>query len=206
MTTDDTHRTEWSLRSGTICPKTPSRCSWKFTTRPCCCGASRATAPWSGPFGGRDRQRVHPAPGLRLRALARKRPLVEPGGDRADGCPVAAAPGLGGGAATGGFPASRPAPAAHAGAGLRLLAGTGSLGVCRAGTAHGLRAAALPRPGLQRLPRRQDLPRQPPLPRGSGTDTESFFSPSSPYRGYEGTVEETPRQPASLMGGTRWTG
>ena len=41
-----------------------------------------------------------------------------------------------------------------AGAGLRLLAGTGALGLRRPGTAHRPRAAALPGPGLQRLPGR----------------------------------------------------
>ena len=74
------------------------------------------------------------------------------GRDRADGGPVAPPTGLAGGPATGGVPASRPAPAAHAGAGLHLLPGTGALGLCRPGTAHRPGPAALPRPGLQRLP------------------------------------------------------
>ena len=110
------------------------------------------------------------------------------------------------GPATGGLPAARPPPAAHARAGLRLLARPRALGLRRPGTAHRLRAAALPRPMFQRLPRRADLSRQPPLPRGGGTDTRIFLPVLLlPYRRYQGPVEETSRQPASIMGGIGWT-
>ena len=78
------------------------------------------------------------------------------------------APGLVGGPATGGVQASRPAPAPHAGAGLRLLAGPCALGLRRAGPSHGPRAASLPGPGLQCLQRRTGLSRKPQVPRGGG--------------------------------------
>ena len=45
-------------------------------------------------LGGRDRQRVHPAPGVLLGAPAGGNPLVEPGRDRTGGGPLAAAAGL----------------------------------------------------------------------------------------------------------------
>ena len=61
----------------------------------------------------------------------------------------------------GGVQASRPAQAAHARAGLRLLAGPGALGLCGLGPANRPRAAALPGPGLQRLRRRAGLSRKP---------------------------------------------
>ena len=61
-------------------------------------------------------------------------------------------------------------------------------------------------PCLQRLPGRADLPRQPPLPRGGRENTRILLPVLLlPYRRYQGPVEEAPRQPASLMGGTRWT-
>ena len=71
--------------------------------------------------------------------LAPGRPLVEPGRDRPDGGPLAAAAGLAGGPATGGVQAPRTAPASHAGAGLRLLAGTGALGLRGPGAPDGPR-------------------------------------------------------------------
>ena len=77
---------------------------------------------------------------------------------------VVAAAGLVGGPATGGVQAPRPAPAAHAGAGLRLLAGPPALGLRRNEPADRPRAASLPGPGLQRLQRRAGLPRKPAVP------------------------------------------
>ena len=72
-------------------------------------------------------------------------------------------------------------------------------------TDHG--AAALPRPGLQRLPGRASLPRQPPLLRGGGTDTRILLPVLLlPYRRQPGPVEAAPRQPASPVGGDRWKG
>ena len=116
--------------------------------------------------------------------------------------PVAPAPGVGGGPATGGLSASRPAPAAHAGAGLRLLAGTGALGLRRAGTAHPPRAAALPHPRLQRLRRRAGLSRKPQVPRAGGADTRVLLPVLLlAYRRHPQPLEEAPRQPARPLGG-----
>ena len=129
-------------------------------------------------------------------------PLVEPGRDRAGGGPVAAAAGLVGGPATGGVQASRPAPASHAGAGLRLLAGPCALGLCRNEPANRPRAAPLPGPGLQRLQGRAGLPRKPPVPRGGGADTGVLLPVLLlAYRRFTGPLEEARRQPASAMGG-----
>ena len=113
--------------------------------------------------------------GFLLGAAAAGRPLVEPGRDRPSGGPVAAAAGLAGGPATGGVQAPRPAPASHAGAGLRLLAGPGALGLCRPGPAHRTGAAALPHPRLQRLRRREGLPGSHRFPEEVGLIPESFF-------------------------------
>ena len=157
-------------------------------------------------LGGRNRQRVHPAPGVLLGAAAPGGPLVEPGRDRTGGGPLEAAAGLVGGPATGGVQASRPAPAPHAGAGLRLLAGPRALGLRRAEPANRPRAAPLPGPGLQRLQRREGLPRKPPVPRGGGTDTRVLLPVLLlAYRRFKGPVEEASRQPASALGGDRWT-
>ena len=191
--------------SKTTCPGTPSRRNWKCTARPSCCGASRPTATGSGP----SRRTISPTcssgtwgsrPGFC--------PTTPSGGTRerpARWWPCAAPAGVAGGVATGGVPAARPAPAAHAGAGLRLLAGPGALGLRRPGTAHGCRTTALPHPLFQRLPGRAGLPRQPPLSRGGGTDTRILLPVLLlPYRRYQGPVEAAPRQPASAMGGIGW--
>ena len=104
------------------------------------------------------------------------------------------------------FKPPRPAPASHAGAGLRLLAGAPALGLRRNGPADGSRAASLPGPGLQRLQRREGLPRKPPVPRGGGADTGVLLPVLLlAYRRFTGPLEEAPRQPASAMGGDRWT-
>ena len=72
--------------------------------------------------------------------------------------------------------------------------------------AHRPRAASLPGPGLQRLQRREGLPRKPPVPRGGGTDTGVLLPVLLlAYRRFPGPLEEAPRQPASAMGGDRWT-
>ena len=149
---NDVDRTEWSLPvQGRSAPGTPSGATGGCTARPSCSGASRLTAPGSGPSRRRDRQRVHPAPGLLLGPAARKRPLVEPGRNRPGGGAVAPAPGVAGGIATGGVPASPR---------LRLPM-PGLVFVCSPGRApwvyaalerpSNTGAAALPRPGLQRL-------------------------------------------------------
>ena len=157
-------------------------------------------------LGGRHRQRVHPAPGVLLGAAAPGCPLVEPGRDGTGGGPLAAAAGLVRGPATGGVQAPRPAPASHAGVGLRLLAGPPALGLRRNGAALRPRAASLPGPGLQRLQRREGLPRKPPVPRGGGTDSGVLLPVLLlAYRRHPGPLEEAPRQPASAMGGDRWT-
>ena len=123
-------------------------------------------------LGGRDRQRVHPAPGVLLGAAAPGGPLVEPGRDRAGSGPVATAAGLAGGPATGGLQASRPAPASHAGAGLRLLAGPGALGLRRTEPTNRPRCSiSSGHSRLQRLQGREGLPRKPPVPRRGRTDT-----------------------------------
>ena len=123
-------------RAMTMCPGTSFKCNWRSTTRPSCCGASRATRNWVRTVSADEIANVFTRHlGFASGTAAGKRPLVEPGGDRPDGGPVAPAPGLAGSVATGGFPASRKAPAAHAGAGLRLLASAGALGLRRPGTA-----------------------------------------------------------------------
>ena len=61
-------------------------------------------------------------------------------------------------------------------------------------------------PAFNVFQRRADLPRQPPLPRRGRKHTRVLLPVLLlPYRRHEGPVEEAPRQPASLMGGTRWT-
>ena len=192
-------------RDPRTCQGTSSRYSWRSTRRPSCCGASRGLHLGADRLGGRDRQRVHPAPGVLLGAPAPGGPLVEPGRDRAGGGPLAAAAGLVGGPATGGVQAPRPAPATDAGAGLRLLAGPRALGLRRAEPADRPRAASLPGPGLQRLQRRAGLSRKPPVPRGGGTDTGVLLPVLLlAYRRLTGPLEEARRQPASAMGGDRW--
>ena len=133
--------------------------------------------------------------------LAPGRPLVEPGRDRPGGCPLEAAAGLVRGPATGGVQAPRTAPASHAGAGLRLLAGARPLGLRRNEPSGRSRAAPLPGAGLQRLQRREGLPRKPQVPRGGGTDTGRLLPVLLlPYRRHPGSLEEAPRQPALRYG------
>ena len=103
------------------------------------------------------------------------------------------------------FKPPRPAPAAHAGAGLRLFAGPPALGLRRPGPADRPRAASLPGPRLQRLQRRAGLSRKSQVPRGGGTDTGVLLPVLLlAYRRHPGPFEEAPRQPASAMGGDRW--
>ena len=204
MTTNDTHRTEWSLPVQDDLPRDTLQAQLEVYGETVLLRGFEGDRNWVRTVSADEIANVFTRHlGFSSGLLARQRPLVEPGGDRAGGGPVAAAPGVAGGVATGGLPASRPAPAAHAGAGLRLLAGPGALGLRRPGTAHRLRAAALPRPGLQRLPGRKGLPGQPPLPRRGGTDTRILLPVLLlPYRRQPGPVEAAPRQPASVMGGT----
>ena len=91
------------------------------------------------------------------------------------------------------FKPPRTAPASHAGAGLRLLAGPRPLGLRRNTAAHRRRAAPLPGPRLQRLQRRAGLPRKPPVPGGGGTDTGRLLPVLLlPYRRHPGPLEESP--------------
>ena len=103
------------------------------------------------------------------------------------------------------FKPPRPAPAAHAGAGLRLLAGPFALGLRRNEPANRPRAASLPGPRLQRLRRRAGLPRKPPVPRGGGADTRVLLPVLLlAHRRFPQPLDETPRQPTGAMGGARW--
>ena len=108
--------------------------------------------------------------------------------------------------ATGGVQATRPAPAPHAGTGLRLLAGPGPLGLRRNWTGPPtVSSSSSGCPRVQRLQRRAGLSRKPPVPRGGGTDTGRLLPVLLlPYRRHPGPVEEAPRQPGRAMGGVRW--
>ena len=155
-----------------------------------------------------DRQRVHPAPGLLLGAAAPGCALVEPGRDRALGGPMEAAAGRVGGPATGGVQAPRTAPASHAGAGLRLLAGPRALGSMRPGAGPQTPSSSSsgpppstssltggPAPGSHRFP--EDVRQIP----------ESFFQSFFLSNGRQPEpLQEAPRQPARAMGGIGWKG
>ena len=88
-------RPEWSLPGGTDLPMDESEGA---------AGGLQRDHPPAGlrernnlgqdRLGGRDRQRVHPAPGVRLGAAATRCPLVEPGRDRTGGRPLEAPAGL----------------------------------------------------------------------------------------------------------------
>ena len=155
-------------------------------------------------FGGRNRQRVHPAPGLLLGTAARQTPSGGTREKRAKWWPCGDRPRCGRWPCNGRrsrLPPGSGCPCRGWSSSARRAERPGSMPPWN-GPAH-LRAAALPRPGLQRLPRRAGLPRQPPLPRGRGADTRILLPVLLlPYRRYQGTVEATPRQPASVMGGT----
>ena len=97
--------------------------------------------------------------GLSTGILPKETAVVEPVRDRTGSGPLAAAEGVAGGPATGGFQAARTVASSHARPGLRLLAGPGALGLRRQEPAHRSRAAALPGSGLQRLRRRAGLSR-----------------------------------------------
>ena len=131
---DDTDTTQWSLPGPPDMPRDELQMQLEVYKETILLRGFDGDSAWVRTVGGRDRQRVHPAPWLLLRAAAPGDRLVEPGGDRAGGGPLAAAAGLVRGPATGGVQAPRPAPASHAGAGLRLLAGSRPLGLRRART------------------------------------------------------------------------
>ena len=152
----------------------------RCTGRPSCCGASRATRPGSGPSRRTRSPTCSPSTWASPRGCCHTMPS---GGTRAR--PGRWSP-SGGRRRSGPWPCNGrrsgppPAPASHAGAGLRLLAGPCALGLRRNGAADRPRAASLPGPGLQRLQRRAGLSRKPPVPRGGGPDTGGpSSSPSS---------------------------
>ena len=204
MTTNDTHRTEWSLPVQDDLPRDTLQAQLEVYGETVLLRGFEADRNWVRTVSADEIANVF------IRHLGFSSGLLpdnalwwNQGETGTGGGPVASAPGLAGGPATGGVPTSRPAPAAHARAGLRLLAGAGALGLCRPGTPHRFRAAALPRSRLQRLPGRKGLPRQPPLPRGGWADTRILLPVLLlPYRRQPGPVEKAPRQPASVMGGT----
>ena len=188
------------------CPGTRSSCSWRSMARPSSCGASRTTPPGCRTVSADAIANVFTQHLGSSSGLLPEETLWWNQGETGQVVgPLAAAAGLARGPATGGVQASRPAPAPHAGAGLRLLAGPRALGLRRAEPAHRPRAAPLPGPGLQRLRRREGLSRKPPVPRGGRADTGVLLPVLLlAYRRFTGPLEEARRQPASAMGGDRW--
>ena len=154
-------------------------------------------------LGGRDRQRVHPAPGLLLGAPAGGNPLVEPGRDRTGGGPLAAASSSGPWPCNGrrsspppgsGFPCrgwSSSAPRAGRPGSTPPWAGppTPSSSSSRAPAFNVFRDGRVC-PGSHRFPEEVGL-----IPEGF---FQSFFSLTGDH---PRSLEEAPRQPDCAMGG-----
>ena len=159
-------------------------------------------------LGGRDRQRVHPSPGLRLGPAARKRPLVEPGGDRAGWWPCGARSRSGRWPCNG-RPSSLPpgsgCPCRGWSSSARRAGRPGSMPPwngppTRASSSTALRPSTSSGTG-------GPAPAATASPKRSETDTRILLPVLLlPYRRHQGPVEAAPGQPASPMGGTRWTG
>ena len=203
---EDTDTTQWSLPGGTDLPRDELKLQLEVYNETILLRGFENDSAWVRTVSADEIANVFTQHlGFSLGAAAGGNPLVEPGRDRAGGGPVAAAAGLAGGPATGGVQASRPAPASHAGAGLRLLAGPCALGLRSVGASGRRRAASLPGPGLQRLRRRAGLPRKPQVPRGGWADTGVLLPVLLlAHRRHPQPLEEAPREPDRAMGGDRW--
>ena len=146
-TTNDVDRTEWSLPVQGDVPRDTLQTQLEVYGETILLRGFEADRTWVRTVSADEIANVFTRHlGFSSGLLPEERPLVEPGRNRPGGGAVAPAPGVAGGIATGGVPASRPAAAAHAGVGIRLLAGPGALGLRRPGTARQPRAAALPAP------------------------------------------------------------
>ena len=202
----------WPVPSGpcramTMCPGTPSRPNWRSTRRPSCCGASRATAPGSGPSRRTRSPTCSPGTWASPRGSCPKTPSGGARGRPARWWPCGARP------RSGRWPCN----------GRRSSLPPGSGCPCR-----GWSSSALPRgrpgsmPPWNGPPTRSSgstaprpstssrtggpAPAATASPRRSETDTRILLPVLLlPYRRHQGPVEEAPRQPASPMGGTRWT-
>ena len=129
---DDTDTTQWSLPGGTDLPRDELRVQLEVYGETILLRGFENDSVWVRTVSADGIANVFTQHlGFSLGAAAPGGPLVGPGRDRTGGGPVAAAAGLVRGPATGGVQASRPAPASHAGVGLRLLAGPGALGLRR---------------------------------------------------------------------------
>ena len=130
MTTNDVDRTEWSLPVQADLPRDTLQAQLEVYGETVLLRGFEADRTWVRTVSADEIANVFTRHlGFSSGLLPENTLWWKPGGDRTGGGPVAPAPGVAGGPATGGVPASRPAPAAHAGVGIRLLAGPGALGV-----------------------------------------------------------------------------
>ena len=157
---DDTDTTQWSLPGGTDLPRDDLKMQMEVYNETILLRGFDGDATWVRTVSADEIANVFTQHlGFSSGLLPPGRHLVEPGRDRPGGGALEAAAGVVRGPATGGVQASRPAPASHAGPGLRLLTGPRPLGLRRSEPSDRHRAAAIPGPGLQRLQRREGLSR-----------------------------------------------
>ena len=165
-----------------MCPGTPSRPNWRSTTRPSCCGASRADRTWVRTVSADEIANVFTRHLGFASGLLPENALWWSQGETGQVVALWRPPQV--------WPVALQREAFQPPARLRLPM-PGLVFLCSPARAPWVyaalerptdpAAAALPRPRLQRLPGRADLPRQPPLPRGGGAGypnpSSSPFSP-----------------------------
>ena len=203
MSNDDTDTTQWSLPGPADAPRDDLKLQLEVYGETILMRGFEGGSAWlQDRLGGRDRQRVHPAPGLLLGAAC---PRMPSGGTRAR-------PGRwwpsGGRRRSGPSPCNgrRSSPPHGSGFPCRGWSSSARRGARPGSTPQAerpdrRRAAALPGPRLQRLQRRAGLPRKPPVPRGGGPDTGRLLPVLLlPYRRHPQPLEEAPRKPARRYG------
>ena len=191
-----------------MCPGTPSRPNWRSTRRPYCCGAFEGERTWVRTVSADEIANVFTRHLGFASGLLPDNALWWSQGETGQMVALWRPPQV--------WPVALQREAFQPPARLRLpmpglvficSPGAGALGLCRPGTAqrHRPSSSTALRPSTSSRTG-GPAPAATASPKRSETDTRVLLPVLFlPYRRHQGPVEEAPRQPASVMGGTRWT-